>query len=259
MKVPVIPILNTGDIHAFSTRRGDCEPEQPYSGFNVCHYTGDDPAHIDECRRELTETFGVPADRLVMPRQTHSTNVLTLTTLPVTDDMLENVDAVVTNLKGIIVGVNTADCVPVILADPTAGIAGIAHAGWRGAIGGIVEATVAAMMSLGANPADIHAAMGPSICIDCFEVGEEVATRFGNDCVRRIVGAKPHVSIHRHIVNALKASGVSGENITPFDPSLCTRCHPDEYWSARKSGINSGRIFTFVIIGRENESEDALI
>lgn len=251
MPVPIFPLLITDNIRAFSTRRGECAPTQPYSGFNVCHYTGDDPAHIAECRDSISRHFGIPTERMITPRQTHSSNVLTLTSLPVSSDELENIDAVVTNLTDIIIGVNTADCVPVVLADPIAGIAGVAHAGWRGAVGGVVEATINIMIALGSDTANIRAVMGPSICAECFEVGEEVAIRFDDDCVIRTRGKKPHVSLHKYITNTLCKCGLNISNITPFNTSLCTRCHPDEFWSARKAGIESGRVFTFVITGTE--------
>lgn len=251
MSAHIFPLLTAGNISAYYTTRGECIAEQPYSGFNICHYTGDAPAHIAECREALGRQTGIPVERMVIPRQTHSTNVLTLTTPPpVAPERLDNTDAIVTNIPDVIVGVNTADCVPVVLADPSAGIAGVAHAGWRGAVGGIVEATVQAMVRLGATVSNIRAAMGPSICAECFEVGEEVAERFSDDCVSRVEGQKPHVSLHKHITNVLRECGLQELNIMPFDMDLCTRCHTDRFWSARKAGINSGRIFTFVIIGK---------
>lgn len=252
MSAPIFPLLTAGNIRAFYTDRGECIPCEPYSGFNVCHYTGDDTAHISACREELARQSGIPTERMVIPRQTHSTNVLTLTSLPVEGEKLENIDAIVTDLEDVIIGVNTADCVPVVLADPRAGIAGVVHAGWRGAVDGIVEETVRAMIELGAESSNIRAAMGPSICAECFEVGEEVAERFSEDCVVRITGQKPHVSLHKHIVNILLKCGLNNDNITPFDRNLCTRCSPERFWSARKVGINSGRIFTFAIIGKMN-------
>lgn len=249
MPIPILPLLTEGNIRAFTTMRGNCSPEHTYSGFNVCDYTGDDPEHIAKCSEVLSRHFGIPVDRMVIPRQTHSSNVLTVCDLPVTPDGLDNTDAIVTNLHDIIIGVNTADCVPVILADPVAEIAGIAHAGWRGAIGGIVETTVNAMTALGSHPSNIRASMGPSICEECFEVGEEIAIHFDDDCVTRIPGNKPHVSLHKHISKVLCKCGLQDTNISPFDKDLCTKCHPDKFWSARRLGISSGRIFTFMIIG----------
>ena len=254
---PLTPLLRAGASAAWFTSRGECTPADPYSGFNLCHYTGDSPAHIDECRRELARIFGIAPSRVVVPRQTHSTNVAVITEPDFDPAEIENTDALVTSLPDIIIGVNTADCVPVALIDPRAGINGIAHAGWRGAVGGIVRATVEAMVSLGSDPADITAAMGPSICAECFEVGSEVAARFSDDCVIVTPGEKPHVSLHKHILNELIKCGLHADSIARFDASLCTRCHPDCYWSARRMGINSGRIFTFVVKNRASDTPAA--
>lgn len=245
--LPIQKLLRSGRATAYYTTRATSSSEEPYSGFNVCHYTGDDPAHVAQCRRALAAHFALPAERVMIPRQTHSSDVAVITALPAAPSELEGVDAVVTDMSDIMIGVNTADCVPVVLIDPVAGISGVAHAGWRGAVGGVVEATVGAMVRLGAHPSDIKAAMGPSICCDCFEVGHEVAERFDNDCVVMQPGQKPHVSLQKYVVKVLIGCGLQSDNIKKFDDSLCTRCHPDTFWSARKSGINSGRIYTFVV------------
>lgn len=245
--LPIHELLHSGRATAYYTTRATSSPEEPYSGFNVCHYTGDDPAHVVQCRRALAAHFSLPDERVIIPRQTHSSDVAVITALPVGASDIEGVDAVVTDMSDIIIGVNTADCVPVVLIDPTAGISGVAHAGWRGAVGGVVEATVRAMMRLGAHPYDIKAAMGPSICCDCFEVGPEVAERFDSDCVTIRPGEKPHVSLHKYIDKTLISCGLQSGNIKSFDNSMCTRCNPDTFWSARKSGVNSGRIYTFIV------------
>lgn len=245
---PVTPLIKAGNASAYHTTRGACTPSEPYSGFNLCHYTGDNPAHTGACRDSLAEMFGIPSDRIVIPRQTHSTNVAVITALPVSPDDIEDVDAVVTDQRGLIIGVNTADCVPVVLLDPKTDIYAVAHAGWRGAVNGIVGNTVKAMLSLGSSPHYIQAAIGPSICAGCFEVGDEVASRFPADCVSRKPGEKPHVSLQEYIVKSLLSLSLQQYNIHPYTPSSCTRCHPDIYWSARRMGIDSGRIYTFVVI-----------
>lgn len=244
---PLIKLLQAGGSTAYCTTRGTCDPQSPYSGFSLCHYTGDSPLHTAECRDSLCRHFGIAAGRVVVPRQTHSSNVAVITSLPFDPASIEGVDAIVTNLPDIIIGVNTADCVPVVLIDPVAGINGVAHAGWRGAIGGVVEATVNEMLRLGSHPRDIKAAMGPSICVGCFETGPEVAGYFNPDCVSHEYGEKPHVSLHKHIFNLLLNCGLQTSNITPFDRALCTRCHPATYWSARRLGVNSGRLYTFIV------------
>lgn len=245
--LPITQLLHAGDSTAFYTTRGSCLPELPYSGFNLCHYTGDYPAHIAACRDALSRHFGISAERILIPRQTHSANVAVITSLPVVTPALEGIDALVSDMRNIIIGVNTADCVPVVLLDPITGVNGVAHAGWRGAVGGVVEATVNAMIQLGSCPSNIKAAMGPSICRHCFEVGQEVASFFDKDCVFQSPGGKPHVSLHKYISKILITHGLKSDNVSNFNDGICTLCHPASYWSARKMGINSGRIYTFIV------------
>lgn len=241
--------LDVGEeIDAYFTSRGmDADASNPYSGFNVCHYSGDDLSHVADCRRLLCETMGIAEDSLIVPRQTHSSKVLLIDSLPVSDGQLEDVDGIVTTLKDIVIGVSTADCVPVVLSDIKSGVVGVAHAGWRGTVNGIIENIVDTMVSAGAKTDGIKVAMGPSICSECFEVGEEVASVFPNSCVgRRINWEKPHVNLHNYIREKLIHLGLAERNIKQFDNRLCTKCHPLEFFSARVLGVKSGRIFTFI-------------
>lgn len=178
------PIKLDTSVRAYVTARGDVG-DSPYSGFNPCHYTGDSPEHVDGCRKKLADYLGVSADAIVLPRQTHSSRCKIIERIPVVADDIYGVDAVVTRLHGVAIGVSTADCVPVLLVDSDAGVIGAVHAGWRGAAGGVVENAIAAMISIGAVPSRIKAAMGPCICVDCFEVGEEVAEQFPESYVMR--------------------------------------------------------------------------
>lgn len=237
------PITLDDAVRAYVTGRGDVA-DSPYSGFNICHYTGDSPERVKECRDRLAGFLGLPVGSIIVPRQTHSNNCLILDSMPVGSNELEGVDAIVTRLKGVAIGVSTADCVPVVMDEPEAGIIGVAHAGWRGAVGGIIGNTIRAMERLGANPSEIRVAMGPCICKDCFEVGEEVALQFPDDCVSREY-EKPHVDLPGYVRKMLIECGVAPENIKL--PEDCTRCSPDRYFSARYMGINSGRNFTFIV------------
>ncbi|WP_287936043.1 peptidoglycan editing factor PgeF [Duncaniella freteri] len=245
---PIHELLRDGNVTAYYTSRGNyaTTEEARYNGFNVCHYTGDSYEHTDICLKQLSLATGVSPEKIIFPHQVHSNDVSVITSVPWHKESLESTDAIVTNVRGIIIGVNTADCVPVAFSDSRAGIIGIAHAGWRGAANGITENTLTAMLDLGASPESIKVAMGPSICMSCFEVGTEVADRFDNTCVDRTSWDKPHVSIHRHITKLLINQGIPESNIAGFDNSLCTRCHPDTFFSARKLGVNSGRVFTFI-------------
>lgn len=242
------PLMSLGGIEAYYTSRGDCvEVDESYSGFNLCHYTGDSQDKVVSCRKILCETLGIEDSCLLVPCQTHSTNVLLVDNLPLENGCLDNIDALVTNLEGVVVGVSTADCVPVVMVDEYAHVVGVAHAGWRGAVNGVVENMLHVMMGIGAEPSRIKMAIGPSICADCFEVGEEVAEQFPEDCVGRHGGwSKPHVNLQRYIVQKMLKEGVMECNVSDFRKNMCTKCHPERYFSARALGVKSGRIFTFV-------------
>lgn len=238
-------VLIAKGIKAYFTSRGEVSAS-PYSGFNICHYTGDSQESVDRCRARLEHCAGLMPGAIIVPRQTHSVNCRVIDSFPVEKSDIENVDALVTTLHGVAIGVSTADCVPVLLADTVNGVIAAAHAGWRGAVGGIVDVTLSRMVALGAEPRYIKAVMGPCICRDCFEVGEEVAGQFPDDCVVREEGCKPHVDLPAYVASRLIAGGVSPMSIAM--PSACTKCDSDRYFSARALGINSGRNFSMIVM-----------
>lgn len=234
-------------VKAWYTSRGDnADPDDAYSNFNICHYTGDSEAHITSCRHALCNAVGIEPERLIVPRQTHSINCVTIDRLPVDNDMLQCVDALVTSLDNTAIGISTADCVPVLMTDPVNRIIAAAHAGWRGAIGGIANVTLSQMLAKGADISCIHVAMGPCICSRCFEVGDEVASQFPAYCVdRNHSTGKPHVDLAVYLRQTLIEAGIRADNIRL--PGECTRCNPSRLFSARAHGIDSGRIFTFIM------------
>lgn len=222
-----------------------------FDGFNLCHYTGDSPAHVAECRRRLASAVGVDESRIIVPRQVHSADVAVIDgDWSVADwrSLTEGVDGVVAKLKGWVVGVSTADCVPIILVDAVAGVVAAIHAGWRGVIGGVIENGIKAIAEVGADLMRVKAYIGPSICVDCFEVGEEVAERFPEPFVERRAGSRPHVDLPGYVAAVLIKEGISESNISSFTKDCCTRCHPSTYFSARAIGVKSGRNFMFAIL-----------
>lgn len=232
-------------VTAGTTRRGiEHDFENPYAGFSLCHYTGNLPDNVAECRMQLATFISADINRIIIPRQTHSVNVHTITQTNLTDRFPEDCDALVTCVPDIIIGVNTADCVPVLLYDPENLVVGVAHAGWRGALNGIIENTVMAMESLGAIRSSLSAIICPSIGVECFEVGEEVAQLFPEIFVKRGYGIRPHVDLPGYVQSRLRSSGINDKTITMT--GICTRCRNNEYFSARKLGIASGRNFSFI-------------
>lgn len=163
-----------GAAHGFLGRRGGVSTGL-HAGLNVS-YSEDDPAHTAENRRRAGDAV-LPGARLLTCYQIHSPDVVTVTA-PWDDADRPRADALVTKAPGLLLGVLTADCAPVLFHDPQAGVIGAAHAGWKGAIGGVTDRTVEAMEALGADRARIAAVVGPCIAQKSYEVDVAFEARF---------------------------------------------------------------------------------
>lgn len=162
--------------HAFFTRQGGVS-SGVYESLNGGTGSRDSPAQVAENRARMAAALGTASDQLLTVYQTHSADVVTVTA-PWPQTARPRADALVTCVPTLAIGVTTADCGPVLLADPQARVIGAAHAGWRGALSGVVEATVKAMEQLGARPAHLRAALGPLIRQRSYEVGPDLIARF---------------------------------------------------------------------------------
>jgi YfiH family protein len=163
--------------HAFLGREGGVSAGI-YAGLNVGLGSNDDPAHVAE-NRARAATALLPGAALVTLHQVHSAEAVTVTvTAPFAAEARPQADALVTDRPGVLLGILTADCVPVLFADAQAGVVGAAHAGWKGAIGGVTDATITAMEALGADRGRIAAAIGPCIARTSYEVDDAFAARF---------------------------------------------------------------------------------
>jgi polyphenol oxidase len=162
--------------HAFFTREGGVTAGL-YSSLNCGFGSGDAAEKVAENRARAMAALDLAPDRLVTCHQVHSPDVVTVAA-PWRREDNPRADALVTNCRGIALGILTADCVPVLFADADAGVIGAAHAGWKGALGGVVAATVAAMARLGAAPGRMRAAIGPCIAQRSYEVGPEFPAPF---------------------------------------------------------------------------------
>ncbi len=162
--------------HAFFGRPGGVS-DGIYASLNVGYGSNDDPDAVTENRRRAMAALGRDAGALTTVYQVHSPTVVRVDR-PWAHAAAPKADALVTDRPGVVLGIMTADCAPVLFADPEAGVVGAAHAGWRGALGGVMQATVAAMQELGARPAAIHAAVGPTIGPESYEVGPEFPAPF---------------------------------------------------------------------------------
>ena len=162
--------------HAFFSREGGVS-EGVYAGLNGGIGSNDNPAHVAENRRRMATAMRVAPERLLTVFQVHSPDVA-VATAPWDAAARPKADAIVTRTEGLAIGVTAADCGPILFADAKARVIGAAHAGWKGALTGVVEATVDAMEKLGADRANIVAAVGPLIRQPSYEVGNEFVERF---------------------------------------------------------------------------------
>src|SRR5258708_39167779 len=166
----------TGIRHAFFTREGGVSAGL-FGSLNCGFGSGDTPEKVAENRARSMASLDLPPDRLVTCYQSHTPDVVTVAT-PWRREDNPHADALVTDRRGVALGIPSADCAPVLLAHPEAAIIGAAHARWNGALGGVVAATVAAMVRLGALPGRIRAAIGPCIAQRSYEVGPEFPAPF---------------------------------------------------------------------------------
>ena len=243
------------DVIAFSTKRGG--GEGCYDAFNITHYCGDKEEHVAACREELCVELNIEDDNLILPRQTHETNIINIDkkflSLSKTerDNQLYGIDAIITSLPSVCIGVSTADCVPILLYDTERKIVAAIHAGWRGTVQRIVEKTVAYMQDkFSTSPHAIMAVICPSIGVEAFEVGDEVYDAFLDEGFDMTKIAKRYKKWHINLWEAnriqLLRCGVASENIQLA--SICTYTYHNEFFSARRLGINSGRIFNGIMI-----------
>lgn len=253
-------------VTAFSTTRHGGYSTGHYSAFNINCYCGDDEEHIRKNRELLCTLLGISDSHLVMPHQVHLTKVATIDetflSLKTTErqEALEGVDALMTDMKGLCIGVSTADCIPVLLYDEAHHAVCAIHAGWRGTVKHIVKKAIASMqVAYGTLSQQLKAQIGPGIHLDSFEVGDEVYEAFANEgfempAISQLFPSPStsHQSPKWHIdlpeCNRLQliAAGVMPQNI--MVSPVCTFQQADDYFSARRLGINSGRIFTGIII-----------
>jgi YfiH family protein len=162
--------------HAFFTRSGGVS-EGIYAGLNAGIGSHDDAAAVAENRRRMAEAMGVAATHFLTVHQTHSPDVM-VATAPWDNGSRPRADAIVTRMQGLAIGASAADCGPILLVDPNARVIGAAHAGWKGALTGVLEAAIDAMEKLGGERGSIIAAIGPLIRQPSYEVGGEFVERF---------------------------------------------------------------------------------
>ena len=240
-------------VTAFSTTRHGGVSQGNYGSLNINSYCGDDPASVAENRRLLSLELPVPnASRLVIPHQVHDSVVQVIDEETLGhQELIEGVDALITRLSGVCIGVSTADCIPIIIYDPINHCAAAVHAGWRGTVKRIAEKTARQMYSCyRSDYGEMQVMIGPGISLKNFEVGQEVYDEFlqAGFPMERIAAkyAKWHIDLPLCNRLQLEQLGVRPENIR--ETGICTYDHTDDFFSARRLGIASGRIYTGVIL-----------
>lgn len=222
--------------HAFFTRDGGVS-DGVYVSLNGGVGSNDAPERVAENRVRMALALGVAADRLLTPYQIHSADVA-VADEPWTQEGRPRADAIVTRKKGLAIGVSTADCGPLLFADNAAGVIGAAHAGWRGAFTGVIEATIAAMEKLGADRSRIAAALGPTISQPNYEVGPEFVERFLAADVdnARFFTTSERAGHAMFDLNGYIADRVQRAGIVNFtDLGLCTYAEPGRFYSYRRT------------------------
>jgi len=218
--------------HGFLGRRGGISTGD-LAGLNVGYGSKDDREAIDENRRRAVDAL-LPEAELVTVHQVHSAEVV-YAEAPWPHDQRPHADAMVTDQPDLLLAILTADCAPVLFADAEAGIVGAAHAGWRGALAGVTDSTIAAMEHLGARIDRLVAAVGPCIGQPSYEVDDAFRERFLTEDPRndRFFSdeAKPHFDLTGYVVHRLLAAGVTEVEALRLD----TYADPDRFYSYRRS------------------------
>jgi YfiH family protein len=222
--------------HGFFTREGGVS-EGLYASLNCGLGSGDAQDAVRENRAGVTARLGAQPGNLVTARQVHSPRAI-VAEAPWPADAPPEADAIVTRTPGLIVGALSADCAPVLFADSEARIVAAAHAGWRGALTGVIESTLATMEELGASRARIRAVVGPAIGRNAYEVGVDFASRFLDDdaasqafFTRGKDDAHVHFDLAGYCLKRLEAAGVVHRQVV----DLCTYSHESHFFSYRRS------------------------
>lgn len=252
--------LSDSSVMAFSTTRHGGIGGGAYATFNCTPYTGDATTVVHAHQEQLCRALGISTERLIVPYQTHSCHLLEVdeTFLHLSSDarhaLLQEKDALITNLPGVCLCVSTADCIPVLLYDRQHKAVAAIHAGWRGTVNRIVEQTLQVMhRTYGSVGKDVEAIIGPGISLQAFEVGIEVYEAFREAAfdMNQIACWHPekgkyHIDLPAANRLQLLAAGVPQSQI--HDSNICTYTHHRDFFSARRLGIKSGRILNGIML-----------
>ena len=229
--------------HAVFTRQGGVSPA-PWASLNLGGTVGDDVERVAENRLRALRCFDTTPDTLYDVWQVHSADVVRVEAPRPAHVPHERADAIVTDRPGITLLMRFADCVPILLYDPARRVIGMAHAGWQGTVKGVAGAVIESMrLGYGCQPADILAAIGPSIGPDHYEVGPDVAVQvkrvFGQDAMALLSGDSGAVKFDLWAANRLQLAQAGVKHIETA--GICTACHLEDWFSHRAEKGKTGR------------------
>ena len=233
--------------HAFPTRAGGVSIGA-FASLNTSTTVGDEPSNVAQNLERLAAAFGAAPSQLVTVHQVHGLAVLEA--IGAGQGVLGEADAVFTRAQGLVVGVKTADCLPILIEDRKTGQVAAVHAGWRGVIGEIV---LRAIERMGVEPAGLHVALGPAIQACCFEVDGDLpakfAAAFGDGVVRPQPGkSRVHLDLSWAVSESLSRAGVPSSHVDVLPH--CTRCDP-RFFSYRRDEGRTGRQLSVIQCVRE--------
>lgn len=258
LKYPMLTELGVVK-HGFSTRLGGVS-QGCFESMNLSFTRGDREEDVRENFRRIAKAIRVRCEDMVFSQQTHTTNVRVVTDADRGMGMVrpleyQDVDGLVTNVPGICLVTFYADCVPLFFVDPVKRVVGLSHSGWRGTVGKIGKRTVELMeKEYGCNPREIYAAIGPSICQDCYEVSEEVVEQFRQQFHpsdwERLFYQKENGRFQLNLWNAneliLREAGICEDHIAVTN--VCTHCNSDVLFSHRTTGDKRGNLAAFLAL-----------
>ena len=244
-------------IQGFSTKLGGVS-QGKFATLNFTFTRGDNPDHVMENYRRMAAVLGVDEKRMVLSYQTHTTNVRLVTEEDAGKGIgkerdYKDIDGLITNVPGITLVTFFADCVPLYFLDPVHKAIGLSHSGWRGTVSRMGAVTIDKMKeAFGTRAEDLLVCIGPSICGDCYEVGEEVALEFKkafakenwSQILREKDNGKFLLDLWKANEILLKEAGVKPEHIQTTD--ICTHCNSDYLFSHRTCGNERGNLAAFL-------------
>ena len=264
--VPVLqyPLFEATKVvcHGISTREGGVS-EGVYRSMNLSFSRGDKLENVMENYRRIANTIGVSVENIVCSAQTHTTNVKIVTQEDAGKGVIRekdytDVDGLITNVPGLCLATFYADCVPLLFVDPIERVVAASHSGWRGTVGKIGKVTVEKMQcEFGCRPENIYAAIGPSICQNCYEVSEDVIIQFkenfAKDYWNQLFYKKENGKYQLNLWAAneiiLSEAGITSDHMAVTN--LCTCCNPEDLFSHRASQGKRGNLAAFIALKEE--------